>query len=72
MKLVIELSLDNEAMTEPLTIAAVISKIAEQVEGSIDWTEHNDDGSYTAVASSAHYVRDPNGNTVGYWQVKVS
>jgi hypothetical protein len=68
MKLFIELSLDSQAMTDPVSLGKVLTDVAQTVESAMTWTEE-DDGSYSAVPTGKTKVRDLNGNTVGFWEV---
>ena len=68
MKLVITLNLNSDAMTDSDTIGEVLQDVSETISGSISWTEEKD-GSWTAIAARPKSFADPNGNTVGYWEV---
>ena len=70
MKLIIELSLDNEAMQNSWNLSSVVEDIAASVESSISWTQE-DDGSYSAIPTGTNNVRDLNGSKVGFWKIQI-
>jgi len=70
MKLQIEISLDNAAMSDSWKVSQVVREVADTLESAVSWTQ-NDDESYSAVPTGKNKVRDLNGNSVGHWEVTV-
>ena len=67
-KIVIEVELGNEAMSNPLAVANLLHQVASEISKMQDFTG-DDEGDFDAGCVRRKF-RDVNGNTVASWKHK--
>ena len=66
-KIVIEIELGNDAMREPVAVAEIVRKVADEIGKSQDYESDEDSGNYD-TGHVRRKFRDVNGNTVAFWK----